>query len=215
MTNGDVKRRGLLLVLSSPSGAGKSTIANCLLDSEDNLILSVSVTTRAQRPGEVDGQHYHFIDDARFAEMVAGDELLEHATVFGNSYGTPRQPVEEALAAGTDILFDVDWQGAQQLRDQMPADLVPVFILPPSADELHNRLQTRASDPEDVVMHRMSRASGEMSHWGEYAYVVVNRDIDASVAGVRAILHAERLRRERQIGLGEFINKMRRQLDED
>jgi guanylate kinase len=215
MTNGDVKRRGLLLVLSSPSGAGKSTIANCLLDSEDNLILSVSVTTRAQRPGEVDGQHYHFIDDARFAEMVAGDELLEHATVFGNSYGTPRQPVEDALAAGTDILFDVDWQGAQQLRDQMPADLVPVFILPPSADELHNRLQTRASDPEDVVMHRMSRASGEMSHWGEYAYVVVNRDIDASVAGVRAILHAERLRRERQIGLGEFINKMRRQLDED
>jgi len=214
MTGGNqVKRRGLLLVLSSPSGAGKSTIAKALLESEDNLVLSVSVTTRPQRPGEIDGTHYHFIDDQTFDAMVADDMLLEHATVFGRSYGTPRAPVEAALAAGTDMLFDVDWQGAQQLRDHMPADLVPVFILPPSAEELHNRLQTRASDPEDVVQLRMSQASGEMSHWGEYAYVVVNRDLDESVAGVRAILHAERLRRERQIGLGEFINKMRRQLD--
>jgi guanylate kinase len=150
----------------------------------------------------------------RFKAMVEGNELLEHATVFGHSYGTPRKPVVDALAAGTDILFDVDWQGAQQLRDHMEADLVPVFVLPPSAEELHNRLQTRASDPEDVVLHRMSRASGEMSHWGEYDYVVVNRDLDVSIAGVRSILHAERLRRERQVGLGDFINGMRRQLDE-
>ena len=208
-----VKRRGLLLVLSSPSGAGKSTIAKALLESEDNLVLSVSVTTRPKRPGEVDGRHYHFIDDAEFEAMVASDELLEHATVFEHSYGTPRAPVDAALADGTDMLFDVDWQGAQQLRDHMRADLVQVFILPPSADELHNRLRTRASDPEDVVLHRMSRASDEMSHWSEYDYVVVNRDLDVSVAGVRAILHAERLRRERQLGLVEFINRMRRQLE--
>jgi guanylate kinase len=208
-----VKRRGLLLALSSPSGAGKSTIAKSLLESEDNLVLSVSVTTRPKRPGEVDGRHYHFIDDAEFQAMVAGDELLEHATVFEHSYGTPRAPVDAALADGTDMLFDVDWQGAQQLRDHMRADLVQVFILPPSADELHNRLRTRASDPEDVVLHRMSRASDEMSHWSEYDYVVVNRDLDVSVAGVRAILHAERLRRERQLGLVEFINRMRRQLE--
>jgi len=208
-----VKRRGLLLALSSPSGAGKSTIAKSLLESEDNLVLSVSVTTRPKRPGEVDGRHYHFIDDAEFEAMVASDELLEHATVFEHSYGTPRAPVDAALADGTDMLFDVDWQGAQQLRDHMRADLVQVFILPPSADELHNRLRTRASDPEDVVLHRMSRASDEMSHWSEYDYVVVNRDLDVSVAGVRAILHAERLRRERQLGLVEFINRMRRQLE--
>ena len=208
-----VQRRGLLLVLSSPSGAGKSTIAKGLLGSEDNLILSVSVTTRPKRPGEVDGEHYHFIDDERFAKMVVDDELLEHATVFGHSYGTPRAPVEQALAAGIDILFDVDWQGAQQLRGHMPADLVQVFILPPSADELHNRLRTRASDPEEVVLHRMSRASDEMSRWSEYDYVVVNRDLEVSVSGVRAILHAERLRRERQVGLGEFINRIGGQLD--
>ena len=215
MNGSFVQRRGLLLVLSSPSGAGKSTIAKNLLDSEDNLTLSVSVTTRQQRPGEIDGTHYHFIDNETFDAMVARDELLEHATVFGNSYGTPRRPVEEALAQGIDILFDVDWQGAQQLRSRMEAELVQVFILPPSAEELHDRLRSRASDPEDVVLHRMSRASDEMSHWDAYDYVVVNHDLATSVNGVRAILHAERLRLERQVGLGEFINGMRRQLDEN
>ena len=216
MTKADqVKRRGLLLVLSSPSGAGKSTIAKALLESEDNLVLSVSVTTRPKRPGEIDGKHYHFIDDKRFAAMVDGNELLEHATVFGHSYGTPRTPVVDALAAGTDILFDVDWQGAQQLTSHMEADLVKVFILPPSADELHKRLRTRASDPENVVLHRMSRASGEMAHWDAYDYVVINRELEVSVVGVRAILHAERLRRERQVDLSEFVNAMRRRLDKN
>ena len=215
MMNGSlVQRRGLLLVLSSPSGAGKSTIATTLLDSEENLVLSVSATTRPKRPGEVDGTHYHFVDADKFAAMVDRDELLEHATVFGHRYGTPRAPVEAALERGQDILFDVDWQGAQQLEDRMPADLVQVFILPPSASELHGRLRSRASDSEDVVLHRMSRASDEMSHWIEYDYVVINQDLDESVESVRTILHAERLHRERQVGLGDFINTMRRELDE-
>lgn len=210
----DVNRRGLMLVLSSPSGAGKTTISRRLLEEDDNLELSVSVTTRPMRPGEVDGRDYHFIDDARFKEMVAAHELLEHATVFANSYGTPRGPVEEALSAGRDILFDVDWQGAQQLGAAMGQDLVSVFILPPSAMELHRRLVNRASDPEDVVRHRMAKASDEMGHWDAYDYFVVNENIDHSVGGVRAVLHAERLKRERQIGMADFVNDMRRELDE-
>ncbi len=210
----DVNRRGLMLVLSSPSGAGKTTISRRLLEEDDNLDMSVSITTRPMRPGEVNGTDYHFIDQSRFDAMVAANELLEHATVFGNAYGTPRGPVEEALGAGHDILFDVDWQGAQQLGDAMRDDLVSVFILPPSAEELHRRLVNRASDPEDVVRHRMAKASDEMSHFPEYDYVVVNEDIDQSITGVRSILHAERLRRERQIGLTPFVNTMRRELDE-
>jgi guanylate kinase len=210
-----VKRRGLMLVLSSPSGAGKTTIARRLLEDDVNLQMSVSVTTRPMRPGEVDGVDYHFIDQARFAAMASSSELLEHATVFGNSYGTPRAPVERALAEGQDVLFDVDWQGAQQLRASMDRDLVSVFILPPTADELHQRLVNRALDPEDVVRHRMAKASGEMEHWDAYDYVVINEEIDISVAGVRSILHAERLRRERQLGMAEFVNAMRRRLDED
>ncbi len=208
-----VKRRGLMLVLSSPSGAGKTTISRRLLEDDDNLEMSVSVTTRPKRPGEDDGCDYHFIDQDRFRKMVAASKLLEHATVFGNSYGTPRGPVEQALSAGHDILFDVDWQGAQQLGAAMPDDLVSVFILPPSAGELHSRLVRRASDPEEVVGLRMAKASDEMSHWAEYDYVVINRDIDHSVAGIRAILQAERLKRERQIGMASFVNAIRDELD--
>jgi guanylate kinase len=200
-----IARRGLMLVLSSPSGAGKSTIARALLAQDADLSMSVSVTTRPPRPGEQSGRDYLFIDDDTFATMVAEGALLEHATVFGNSYGSPRGPVEEALAAGRDVLFDVDWQGTQQLRENARNDLVSVFILPPSRAELERRLRTRAQDPEDVVQARMARAGDEMSHWAEYDYIVVNRDIATAVAQVRAILESERLRRARQVGLAEFV----------
>ncbi len=210
----DVRRRGLLLVLSSPSGAGKTSISRRLLAEETNLTMSVSVTTRPMRPGEVDGTDYHFIDGERFAAMVEGRELLEHATVFDNSYGTPRAPVEQALAGGADILFDIDWQGARQLRDSpLQNDVVSAFILPPSAQELHRRLVNRASDPEEVVRHRMAKASGEMEHWDAYDYVLVNHDLEESVAAVRAILTAERLRKDRQIGMGRFVDGIRAELD--
>ena len=210
----DVRRRGLLLVLSSPSGAGKTSISRRLLAEESNLTMSVSVTTRPMRPGEKDGTDYHFIDGGRFSAMVAAGELLEHATVFDNSYGTPRAPVEAALAGGADILFDIDWQGARQLRDSaLQNDVVSVFILPPSAQELHRRLVSRASDPEEVVRNRMAKASGEMEHWDAYDYVLVNHELDASVAAVRAILTAERLRKDRQIGMGRFVDAIRAVLD--
>ena len=210
----DVRRRGLLLVLSSPSGAGKTSISRRLLAEESNLTMSVSVTTRPMRPGEKDGTDYHFIDGGRFSAMVAAGELLEHATVFDNSYGTPRAPVESALAGGADILFDIDWQGARQLRDSaLQNDVVSVFILPPSAQELHRRLVSRASDPEEVVRNRMAKASGEMEHWDAYDYVLVNHELDASVAAVRAILTAERLRKDRQIGMGRFVDAIRAVLD--
>ena len=210
----DVRRRGLLLVLSSPSGAGKTSISRRLLAEETNLTMSVSVTTRSMRPGEVDGTDYHFIDAPRFRAMVEDGDLLEHATVFDNSYGTPRAPVERALAGGTDILFDIDWQGARQLRDSsLQNDVVSVFILPPSAEELHRRLVNRASDSEEVVKNRMAKASGEMEHWDAYDYVLVNRDLDESVAAVRAVLTAERLRKDRQIGMGRFVDTIRAVLD--
>ena len=202
---GGVGRRGLMLVLSSPSGAGKSTIARALLAEDGELSMSVSVTTRPPRPGERSGRDYQFIDADSFAAMIAAGALLEHATVFGNSYGSPRRPVEETLAAGRDVLFDVDWQGTQQLRQNARNDLVSIFILPPSRAELERRLRARAQDPEDVVRARMARAADEMSHWAEYDYIVVNRDIGTAVAQVRAILGAERLRRERQAGLSEFV----------
>ncbi|MCY4549498.1 MAG: guanylate kinase [Defluviicoccus sp.] len=208
MGGNGIRRRGLMLVLSSPSGAGKTTISRLLLESDDNLALSISVTTRPKRPDEVDGRDYRFVDPAAFAKMRQAGELLENAQVFGYDYGTPLAPVESALAEGRDVLFDIDWQGARQLVDAAPNDLVSIFILPPSSAELHARLRRRAQDPDDVVAERMRRAPDEISHWNEFNFVVVNRDIQESVGSVRAILAAERLRRERQIGLPDFVRRL-------
>ncbi|HAP46417.1 MAG TPA: guanylate kinase, partial [Afipia sp.] len=199
-----VERRGLMFVLSSPSGAGKSTLARMLIDKMPDLRMSVSVTTRARRPGEVDGEHYYFIDKPKFDAMVTASELLEHATVFDNSYGTPRKAVEDALSSGQDVLFDIDWQGTQQLREKARADVVSVFILPPSAADLEKRLHTRAQDSDEVIAGRMSRASHELSHWAEYDYVVTNSELDEAYSQVLTILKAERLKRERQTGLSAF-----------
>jgi guanylate kinase len=204
-----IRRRGLLLVLSSPSGAGKTTITRLLLERDPTLSLSVSVTTRSPRPGEADGRDYVFIDDSEFARMVEAGELLEHAAVFGNSYGTPRRPIETALAAGRDIVTDIDWQGTQQLSQAMPEDLVKVFVLPPSLATLRERLRRRAQDTSEIVAERMTKSAEELSHWPEYDYVIVNRDIDESVAEVAAIVTAERRRRTRQLGLAEFVNRLR------
>jgi guanylate kinase len=206
-----VARRGMMFVLSSPSGAGKSTLSRMLLD-DPAVELSISVTTRAKRPGEVDGEHYHFIDKPRFDRMVEKQELLEWAQVFDNFYGTPRAPVEKVLAAGRDMLFDLDWQGTQQVRERARSDLVSVFVLPPSVPELERRLRARAQDSDAVIRSRMERASDEMSHWAEYDYVVINNDIDQALKEVRAILAAERLRRERQIGLSTFVRSLQSDL---
>lgn len=203
-----IARRGVLLVLSSPSGAGKTTLSRALLDGDAGIRLSISVTTRKPRPGEVDGRDYIFVDDARFAQMRERGELLEWARVFGNSYGTPRGPVEAAIARGEDILFDIDWQGAQQMAEKMAGDLVRVFILPPSGAALEKRLQARAQDPPDVVAKRMAEAAAEISHWAEYDYVIVNADLETSIAGLNAILSAERLKRERLLGLSQFVRDL-------
>ena len=204
-----IKRRGFLLVLSSPSGAGKTTITRRLVGGDPDLALSVSVTTRAPRDGEIEGRDYYFIDRQRFDEMLAQGELLEHATVFGNSYGTPREPIETALFAGREVVGDVDWQGTQQLAKSVPHDLVSVFVLPPSLAALEARLRARAQDSAAVVAARMAQSAEEMSHWPEYDYVIVNRDAEKSVAQVRAIITAERLRRVRQTGLAEFVDGLR------
>jgi guanylate kinase len=206
-----VARRGLMFVLSSPSGAGKSTLSRMLLK-DPGVELSISVTTRPQRPAEVDGQHYHFIDKARFDSMVRNGELLEWAQVFGNFYGTPRAPVERALAAGRDMLFDLDWQGTQKVRDQPGSDLVSVFVLPPSVPELEGRLRSRAQDSDEVIRSRMERASDEMSHWAEYDYVVINDDLDETFVQINTILAAERLKRKLQIGLLEFVRSLQSEL---
>ncbi len=203
-----ISRRGLMLVLSSPSGAGKSTISKALLERDTDIIMSVSMTTRPMRPGEVDGKDYIFADQDTFDAMVKASELLEHATVFENSYGTPKAPVEKALSEGCDVLFDVDWQGTQQLAENAPKDLVGIFILPPSIEELERRLHGRAQDSDEVVKKRMAKATSEMSHWAEYDYVIVNEDVGDSVARVEAILTAERLKRVRQPGLGDFVRGM-------
>lgn len=205
----EIRRRGLMMVLSSPSGAGKTTISRMLLERDSNLGISVSVTTRARRPGEVDGRDYAFIDPAEFDRMVAGGELLEHALVFGNRYGTPKPAVERMLAEGRDVLFDIDWQGTQQLAEKAQGDMVSVFVLPPSTAELERRLRARAADSEEEVRRRMAKAADEMSHWAEYDYVIVNRDLEDSVVKVQTILTAERLKRERQSGLGNFVRDLR------
>jgi len=204
----DIQRRGLMLVLSSPSGAGKTTLSRKLLEDDSQITMSVSATTRPARPGEVDGQDYFFVDEQKFDQMVAGGEFLEHATVFGNKYGTPRGPVESALMAGRDVLFDIDWQGTQQLDQAAPEDLVKIFILPPSREELETRLRTRAQDPEDVVKKRMEKANDEISHWAEYDYVIVNDDLNKAESELKSILLAERYRRKRQVGLTTFVGEI-------
>jgi guanylate kinase len=207
-----IVRRGLMFVLSSPSGAGKTTLSRMLLKADRTVELSVSVTTRPRRPGEIEGRDYRFIDLARFESMVKKNELLEWAEVFGYRYGTPRRPVEKALRAGRDVLFDIDWQGTQQLREKAREDLVSVFILPPTIKELHRRLQRRAQDSRAIIVSRMAKASAEMSHWPEYDYVIVNRDIDDAFGQVQAILVAERLKRERRIGLSSFVRALQAKL---
>jgi guanylate kinase len=208
----NIARRGLMLVLSSPSGAGKTTLSRLLLRSDRKVELSISVTTRPKRRGEINGRDYHFIDRARFDAMVARGELLEWAEVFGHYYGTPRQPVSKALQAGRDVLFDIDWQGTQQLREKARTDLVSVFILPPTANELGYRLKRRAQDSTSVIGSRMAKAAGEMSHWPEYDYVVVNHHKRQAFAELRAILAAERLKRERQVGLSDFVRQLQTRL---
>jgi len=209
MQDRQIHRRGLMLVLSSPSGAGKTTISRRLLERDAALTLSISATTRRARPVESDGEDYHFISAPDFAAMVEEDAFLEHAQVFGNAYGTPRQAVEESLSAGRDVLFDIDWQGTQQLSERAPQDLVSIFILPPSTAELERRLYARAQDSEKVVRQRMAKAADEMSHWPEYDYIIVNSDIEESVNQAYAILAAERLKRDRQTGLAEFVKRLR------
>jgi len=204
----DISRRGLMLVLSSPSGAGKSTISRALLEKHDHLSMSVSATTRPIRPGEVDGKDYFFVDQTQFDEMVEADEFLEYATVFGQSYGTPRGPVEDAMNHGHDVLFDVDWQGTQQLKQSAHEELVSIFILPPSLEELEKRLYARAQDSDEVVKSRMAKATSEMSHWAEYDYIIINNDIEESVKQAESILAAGRLKRERRKGLTEFVRRL-------
>lgn len=214
MAGDGVERRGLMFVLSSPSGAGKTTLSRELVRKVPDLQMSVSVTTRQMRPGEVEGKDYFFIDKPRFDAMVKNNELLEHAPVFDHFYGTPRAPVEAALSAGRDVLFDIDWQGTQQLREKARADVVSVFILPPSAADLEKRLHTRAQDSHEVIRGRMSRASHEMSHWAEYDYIVINHVVDQAFAEVQSILQAERLKRERRVGLTNFVRSLQKQLEE-
>ena len=200
-----IARRGLMLVISSPSGAGKSTIARNLLEKDKNISLSVSVTTRARRQSEIEGIHYHFISKRDFERMRDNEELLEWAEVHGNFYGTPREPVEDAMAAGRDMLFDIDWQGAEQLQDKMKADVVSIFILPPTMTELQSRLHRRAEDTEAVIQTRLLNSRAEIEHWRDYDYVILNDDLQAAFEAVEAIVKAERVRRDRRHGMFDFV----------
>ncbi len=211
-TSTGIDRRGLLLVLSSPSGAGKTTLSRRLLERDPNVVMSVSVTTRPARPGEIEGKDYYFISRHRFEAMVEAGELLEWAEVFNHGYGTPLTPVERWLEAGKDVLFDIDWQGTQQIEARMHEDLVRVFILPPSAEELRQRLIRRAQDPATVVAKRMAEASNEISHWAEYDYVIINDNLETAGQAIRSILAAERLKRHRRIGLETFVKALRTKL---
>jgi guanylate kinase len=206
--SGEIKRRGLMLVLSSPSGAGKTTLTRGLLETDGEILMSVSATTRAMRPNEVEGRDYFFVTPEKFDQMVATDEFFEHATVFDRRYGTPKEPVLAALRAGRDVLFDIDWQGTQQLKERARDDLVSVFVLPPSHAELERRLKTRAQDCDDVVSARMAKAASEISHWPEYDYVILNDELHHARAKVKAILEAERAKRARLIGVGEFVAEL-------
>lgn len=206
----DMQRRGLMLVLSSPSGAGKTTLSRRLLESDAAVAMSVSATTRRPRQGEVEGRDYFFVSPDSFTGMVQANAFLEHALVFGNHYGTPKEPVMLALAKGQDVLFDIDWQGTQQLRQQAGDDLVSIFVLPPSHAELERRLRARAQDSDDVVAARMARANNEISHWAEYDYVVINDDLDATLAKIKIILAAERMKRGRQTGITAFVGQLTR-----
>lgn len=212
MASNTLQRRGLMFILSSPSGAGKTTISRMLLERDGEIHLSISVTTRPMRPGEVDGKDYIFVDQAAFDRMVEEEHFLEWATVFGHSYGTPKAQVKAGLREGRDFLFDIDWQGTQQLREKARADVVSVFILPPTVADLEKRLHTRAQDSHEVIRGRMQRAGHEMSHWAEYDYVVINRDLTQAFSEVETILKAERLKRVRQIGISEFVRDLQRQL---
>jgi len=207
-----VKRRGLMLVLSSPSGAGKTTLSRRLLEYDPNVTLSISVTTRKKRPSEMEGRDYRFIDRREFDELVEKGELMEWAEVFDNYYGTPKQPVMDALAAGRDVLFDIDWQGTTQLRKIARADMASIFVLPPSIPELERRLRTRAQDNYETIHRRMAKAADEMSHWADYDYVIINYDLDQAFTEVMAILAAERLKRERQPGLSDFVRGLQSKL---
>ena len=211
-TDKAISRRGLMLVLSSPSGAGKTTLSRRLLQEDRDIDLSISVTTRKPRPGEIDGHDYRFVDDATFDGMLKNDKLLEWATVFGNRYGTPRAPVMTSLQSGRDVLFDIDWQGTQQLNEKARTDVVSIFVLPPSIVELERRLSMRAQDDESVIKQRMARAGDELSHWAEYDYVIVNDAFDRAFSQVSSILSAERLKRQRQPGLSAFVRTLTGQL---
>jgi len=202
------QRRGLLIVLSSPSGAGKSTIARMLLEADDEVTISVSATTRPKRPGEIDDVDYHFVDDSEFDRMVESGDFAEWAYVFDHRYGSPKEPIKEALKIGHDILFDIDWQGTQQLRGAFGTDLVRIFVLPPSMQELERRLRSRGTDSEDVIESRMRRAASEIGHWGEYDYVLINEDMDECLQEVRTIIEAERLRRDRRPYLFDFVRRL-------
>ncbi|MBJ7499040.1 MAG: guanylate kinase [Sphingopyxis sp.] len=203
-----LNRRGVLFVLSSPSGAGKTTISRMMLEADKDIALSISATTRPPRPGEIDGVHYHFVDTENFKKMAADGEFLEWAHVFGHRYGTPRAPVEDLLAAGKDVLFDIDWQGAQQLYQEAGPDVVRVFVLPPTMEELERRLRSRNTDSDEVIAARMERAANEISHWDGYDYVLINDNVEGCFDEVRAILRAERLKRRRQIGLIGFARDL-------